>query len=109
MIVKRLLIRLLDIFAPPRRLEIVNGDSLPAQLPYRALILAREDDEDWCIGMRCPCGCGRRIELLLIKEAAPRWSLKVDRAGHPSLSPSVRLRDGCQSHFWVHHGRIRWC
>jgi len=27
-------------------------------MPRRDLVLAREDDEDWCVGMRCPCGCG---------------------------------------------------
>ncbi|HTH10805.1 MAG TPA: DUF6527 family protein [Acidovorax sp.] len=59
--------------------------------------------------MRCPCGCGRKIELLLIKEAAPRWDLDLDQKGRPSLTPSVWLRDGCQSHFWIRKGKVRWC
>ena len=107
--VRARLLRLFDFVAPARRLQVVNGDSLPAKLPRRDLVLAREGEEDWCAGMRCPCGCGRRIELLLITEAEPRWDLHVDGEGRPSLSPSVWLRDGCQSHFVVRSGRIRWC
>lgn len=107
--IKRLLLRLFDYLGPPRRLRVISGDSLPARLTMRAVYLAREDDEDWCVGMLCPCGCGRNIELLLIKEATPRWDLQVDGDGRPSLSPSVWLRDGCQSHFWIRHGRVKWC
>ncbi|WP_307174508.1 DUF6527 family protein [Hydrogenophaga pseudoflava] len=59
--------------------------------------------------MRCPCGCGRKIELLLINEAEPRWDLLLDEEGRPSLAPSVWLRDGCHSHFWIRKGKVRWC
>lgn len=95
--------------APRRRLRIVEGDSLPAQLPRRDLVLARDADEDWCVGMRCPCGCGRVIELLVIPEAKPRWDLTVDAKGRPTLSPSVWLQKGCKSHFWLRDGRVQWC
>lgn len=106
---KGLLLQLIEIIAPARRLQIVSGDSLPLKLPFRGLVLARDQDEDWCVGLRCPCGCGRNIELLLIKEAAPHWDLVLDQRGRPSLTPSVWLRDGCQSHFWFRHGRVHWC
>lgn len=94
---------------PARRLQIIKGDSLPAVLPRRDLVLARDDGEDWCVGMRCPCGCGRTIELLVIPEAKPRWDIKVDGRGYPTLSPSVWLQKGCRSHFWVRNGRVTWC
>lgn len=95
--------------APRRRLRVIDGDSLPSHLPRRDLVLARDGDEDWCVGMRCPCGCGRSIELLVIPEAAPRWDLRVDDKRRPSLSPSVWLQRGCRSHFWLTGGRVRWC
>lgn len=94
---------------PRRRVRIVEGDSLPAQLPRRAVVLARDDGEDWCVGMRCPCGCGDIIELLVVAEATPRWDLVIDAKGWPSLSPSVWRQKGCRAHFWLRHGRIRWC
>ena len=106
---KKLLLRLFELVAPARRLQVFNGDSLPPRLPFRALVLARDDGEDWCIGMRCPCGCGRKIELLLIEEAAPRWNLGLDEKARPSLTPSIWLRDGCESHFWLRYGRVHWC
>eukprot|EP01037_Dinobryon_pediforme_P000433 gene433-434_t len=81
---KKLLLRLFELVAPARRLQVFSGDSLPPRLPFRALVLARDDD-DWCIGMRCPCGCGTKIELLLIKEAAPRWDLGLDEKVRNSI------------------------
>jgi len=59
--------------------------------------------------MRCPCGCGHVIELLVVAEAKPRWDVAVDAKGRPTLSPSVWLQKGCRSHFWLRNGRIRWC
>lgn len=61
------------------------------------------------VGMRCPCGCGDRIELIILKEARPRWDVSVNKAGEPSLRPSVWRKSGCRSHFWVREGRILWC
>ena len=74
---------------PYRELRILEGDSLPSQLPRRDLVLARDDGEDWCVGMRCPCGCGHMIELLVVAEAKPRWDVSVDAKGRPTLTPSV--------------------
>ncbi len=106
---KTLALRAFDAVAPARRLSVVESDCLPDSLPLRSLVLAREDDEDWCVGFRCPCRCGRKIELLVIKEAKPRWDLKVDAADRPTLTPSVWLRDGCKSHFWIRKGEVQWC
>ncbi|UXJ55808.1 DUF6527 family protein [Pseudomonas citronellolis] len=74
----------------------------------RNIVLLRDGGEDWSVGFRCPCGCGKAIELLLIDEARPRWDCVVDSKGLPSLHPSVWLKTGCKSHFWVKSGRIRW-
>ena len=95
--------------SPRRRLRVIEGDSLPDRLPRRDIVLSRDGDEDWCVGLRCPCGCGRTIELLVIREAKPRWDVSVDTKGFPSLHPSVWLQKGCGSHFWLRRGRIAWC
>jgi len=94
---------------PARHLNVIEGDSLPGRLPRRDILLARDADEDWCVGMRCPCGCGRTIELLIVQGVAPRWDLRVDPRGRPTLEPSVFLQTGCRSHFWLRRGRIHWC
>lgn len=94
---------------PRRRVLIAPGDELPAELPWRDLVLVRDDEEDWSVGLRCPCGCGRRIELLLVKTASPRWSIQPSRDRIATLTPSVWLKGGCASHFFVRDGRIDWC
>jgi hypothetical protein len=94
---------------PARHLNIIKGDSLPQQLPRRHVVLARDGNEDWCVGMHCPCGCGRTIELLVVQGVAPRWDLHVDDRGLPTLEPSVFLQTGCRSHFWLRQGRVQWC
>lgn len=90
-------------------MEIVEGDSLPDAIPPRTIVLAREVDEDWCVGLKCPCGCGKTIELMLVPEASPRWKVSSDAKGRPSLHPSVWLRTGCCSHFWLRGGKVCWC
>jgi hypothetical protein len=95
--------------SPPRKLQIIEGDSLPSDMPRRDLVLARDAGEDWCVGMRCPCGCGHVIELLVVAEAKPRWDFALDLDGLPTLSPSVWLQSGCRSHFWIRGGRVHWC
>ena len=94
---------------PTRKLVIVEGDGLPVHLPRRDRVLAREDGEDWCVGMRCPCGCGKSIELQVFPEARPNWRLAVDSKNQPTLHPSVWVKDGCKSHFWLRNGRVFWC
>ncbi|HHB8032613.1 TPA: DUF6527 family protein [Klebsiella pneumoniae] len=98
----------LDHLLPARRLIIINDDSLPEKMPLRSIILARDGDEDWCIGFKCPCGCDRTIELLVIDEASPRWSYCLDNNRLPTLHPSIWLKDGCKSHFWIKKGRVFW-
>ncbi len=99
----------LAAISPARRMKVIEGDSLPEKLPWRDLLLAREEEDQWSVGMRCPCGCGQRLELMLLKQVKPRWDLTTDTKGRPTLSPSVWLRTGCRSHFWVRGGKIIWC
>lgn len=101
--------RTIAALTPARSLKVVSGDTLPKKLPVLNLVMARDGDEDWCVGLRCPCGCGRRLEMMLLKEVKPRWDVSVDQKGRVSLHPSVWLRQGCKSHFWVRSGKIIWC
>jgi len=101
--------RLVATLTLRRSLVVVEGDTLPDRLPLWNLMVARDRGEEWLVGMRCPCGCGQRLEMMVLKEIKPRWDVSVDKRGHVSLHPSVWLRDGCQSHFWVKSGKVVWC
>lgn len=101
-------LKFLEWLLPARTLAVVPGDELPERLPRRGLVLLRDSGEDWCVGMLCPCGCDQKVELPLIPEAKPRWKLRVEPDGSPTLTPSVWLRDGCRSHFFVRRGKVDW-
>ncbi|WP_374947409.1 DUF6527 family protein [Agreia sp.] len=72
------------------------------------LVVAREGGTSWIAGMTCPCGCGRRLEMMLLPEVRPRWQVAEHRRG-PSLYPSVWASGGCRSHFWLRRGEVHWC
>jgi hypothetical protein len=77
--------------------------------PRPFVIYAIGDSDAWLAALVCPCGCGHLIQLSLLKEDSPHWSLQADRGGKVSISPSVWRRLGCQAHFFVRNGRIIWC
>jgi len=103
------LLKLLETLLPARRISIIESDTPPDILPWRNIVLAREDHDDWAVGFLCPCGCGKKLELLLIKEAKPHWKLEIDESNRPTLHPSVWLKVGCKSHFWIRKGKVTWC
>lgn len=102
------LLNWMEMILPERELMVVEDGDLPDRLRRRDLVLLRDGGEDWSVAMRCPCGCGQRVELALIREAKPRWSLRHEGGRRPTLYPSVWLREGCRSHFFVRDGRICW-
>ena len=81
-----------------------TGDDLRAD----RLVVVRGKAPKWAL-MRCPCGCGERLQLSLAEERRPRWGVDVDRLGRPTVVPSVRMQDGCRAHFHLRGGHIEWC
>lgn len=101
--------RFVALLTPRRALEVFEGDTPPTKLPWLNLALAREDGEDWSVGMHCPCGCGQRLELMVLPDVKPRWDLYTNAKGYVTLRPSVWLATGCRSHFWLRNGKVIWC
>jgi hypothetical protein len=73
---------------PARRVVVIEGDMLPPSLPTRDIVLLRDDGEDWSVGMRCPCGCGETIELMLLRQAKPRISSSMPVIGRACVRRS---------------------
>ncbi len=94
---------------PRRHLIIVEGDTPPELIHSRHLYLCRDDGDDWSVAMLCPCGCGDKLELMLLKEAKPKWTLKTEDRDPPTLRPSIWRQTGCKAHFWLRDGHIHWC
>lgn len=56
----------------------------------------------------CPCGCGEKLTINLMRSIDPRWQLRLAR-GTISLRPSVWIDDDkCGSHFWIENSRVVW-
>ena len=81
----------------------------PEELLERELILVRDGNRRKWACLRCPGGCGERIQLALSANRRPRWRVRLDWLGRPSVSPSVRQLNRCRCHFWINRGVVRWC
>ena len=55
----------------------------------------------WVAFLICPCGCGEKLGLNMISNAAPRWTADV---ATQTLTPSVRRMVGCKTHFSIKQG-----
>ena len=59
----------------------------------------------WLV-LSCPCGCGERLDVSLMKSARPHWRL-TRRMGRVSLWPSVWVdSDKCDCHFWLRNNKV---
>ncbi|MBZ5667533.1 MAG: hypothetical protein LAO30_23405 [Acidobacteriia bacterium] len=59
--------------------------------------------------MLCPCGCRSVIQLSLLREDSPHWTVFIDKGGVTTLFPSIQRTAGCRSHFFLKKGRVVWC
>ena len=95
-------------FSRSYRTCTVEG-ALPAPLQRRTVYIVQEDGYLEHVSMVCPCSCREILHMNLIPDERPCWSVTNHSDGTISLHPSVWRKRGCQSHFWVRHGRIFWC
>jgi len=93
----------------PKLFRFVRVEEFPEKLERAKVYLAGEGNNLWAAAMICPCGCGEVIELNLLKQARPCWSVQEHSDRTVSIVPSVWRKKGCRSHFVVRHGRIDWC
>jgi hypothetical protein len=89
------------------RLRSVAVDEIPDSLAQRHLYLIGSR-VPWSAALLCPCGCGEMIQLILLPDDSPSWTLSFDHNGLPTLSPSVWRTKGCRSHFFLRAGMIIW-
>lgn len=74
----------------------------------RTVYVVGEGEHQWYAVLACPCLCGAIVQLSLLENDRPRWTLTEHGDRTISLSPSVLRRRGCQSHFFLRRGRIEW-
>jgi hypothetical protein len=88
-----------------RVVAIESTSDLPSRLGKSLYVVG--SPPKWAI-LACPCGCGERIDVNLMRSRTPRWVLTLTN-GAASLSPSLWMpRQKCGSHFWLAENRIVW-
>lgn len=89
-----------------RIVRLKSRDKLPDRLG-KALFIIGDPVEKWVI-LECPCRCGERIEVNLMKSRSPHWDFVLED-GKVSLRPSLWVpSERCGSHFWITGSRINW-
>ena len=59
----------------------------------------------------CPCGCGAphgHVVNQLECGQGPVWDFSMDAENRPTLSPSIQVIGGCQSHYFIRNGKVEW-
>ncbi|MPL89560.1 hypothetical protein SDC9_35596 [bioreactor metagenome] len=70
-------------------------------------VVGRKKYTKWAY-LKCPCGCGDIIMLSLDKINYPSWSVRQDKFGKATISPSIDKLEGCRSHFFIKKGKLIW-
>jgi hypothetical protein len=89
------------------RTEFVTD--LPDKLKPNVFYVVEERGTRFHASMVCPEGCGAILNMNLLTDDTPCWTLRYDDDGSATLIPSVWQKTGCGAHFFLRHGRIVWC
>lgn len=80
-------------------------DNIQAGVVY---IIRSSGFQKWAMFL-CPRHENEIIQLCLMRNRRPHWTVKTDLLGRPTINPSVRQLKGSFAHFWVKAGHIEWC
>ncbi len=95
----------------PTKALIFQGQhvaDLPDKLARNIVYIVGADGYDWSAAMLCPGGCGKTLEMNLLRDAKPFWKLMEHPDRTITLRPSVWLKKGCGCHFVLSNGRVKW-
>ena len=96
------------VFRYPTLLAAKYVADLPDHLKSGIVYIVGEGEYLWFAAMICPCGCGVTLHMNLMPHSRPRWEVIKHDDGSVTLDPSISRLTGCQSHFFLRHGRIVW-
>lgn len=91
----------------PQPFVVISTNDMPDELLPRELYVVGAAHAPWCVALACPCGCGELIQLSLLENDSPRWTLSVFKR-QPTLSPSIWRTEGCEAHFFLRNGVVIW-
>ena len=88
--------------------ELCVVDDVQDNYEYGKMYLVGQNGVYWLCVFHCPCGCGTLLELLLVAEAKPHWTVRPVDEGFVDLSPSIWRIRGCGSHFFIKNNQVIW-
>jgi hypothetical protein len=92
----------------PAKYSAVHVTEMPDTVDDRVVYVGGEGEHRWFAAFRCPCGCGELVQLSLHPDGRPQWRVREHEDGTVSVWPSVNRTRGCESHFWLKVGMVRW-
>jgi hypothetical protein len=91
------------------RIRYERVEEVPNPLKPSTVYVVGEERYPWAAAMLCPCGCGDVIELNLLEQASPCWSVRENSDDTITVMPSIWRTKGCRSHFLIRNSHIDWC
>jgi hypothetical protein len=90
------------------RVEHVGSMSqVPKTLGATAFVVEKAGIPRWIV-LACPCRCGARIDVNLMKNASPHWTLIVE-GKRITIKPSLwQPQQRCGSHFFITRNTVKW-
>lgn len=94
---------------PDTKYKFRHVQESPDLYKRKTVYLFGQPNSEWLAELQCPCGCSKKIELILLQEESPHWNLIKHQDGTVSFRPSIWRTTGCKSHFFLTKGKIIWC
>lgn len=88
--------------------SIASMSDVPKRLGSSIYLVGSNGSPKWAV-MACPCRCGARIDVNLMRIRQPYWELMRLSSTTVTLRPSLwRSKGTCGSHFFIEHNKVRW-
>lgn len=87
--------------------NVSSMSDVPNYLGNSVFLVGDEGRQKWAV-LSCPCGCGERLQVNLMRSRLPYWRVSREN-GKLTMTPSLWLsHDKCGSHFWIEDGEAVW-
>lgn len=82
-------------------------NQVPRNLRSTLFVVENSGVSKWAV-LECPCRCGGRIDVNLMRPANPHWKL-IKHGRDVSIQPSIwQPIERCGSHFFITHNEVKW-
>ena len=108
-LVRQALVAVRIVRRPDLVMRVLARHPTPEELPPGMLVVVQDGERAKWACLRCPGGCGEKLQLSLNPSRRPCWAVSFDWLRRPSVSPSVHQLSACRCHFWIIGGNIEWC